>query len=254
MRNRDEKAERADEPVLTTEDLARPGIHAERAADPRIDRGAEHEAGREARWVPGTEGGHATDPATDPALGRESGPHAGLQNDPDAGLGQGVDQGVDPYRQPEPGTGPGAGADADAAVFPGEATRDLDGPGRNGTGRTADGGPPGDGGRPEGTGTGAVTGAHAGDTDGEPLLGAAEAESYRTTWSEIQGRFVDDPREAVRSADTLVAEVMQAFAGTLAEHRSRLEKQWDSGEEVATEDLRLALRAYRSLVNRLLDT
>ncbi|MFD6891915.1 hypothetical protein [Streptomyces sp. NPDC059957] len=65
---------------------------------------------------------------------------------------------------------------------------------------------------------------------------------------------MDDPQEAVRSADTLVAEVMQAFAGTLSEHRSGLEKQWDRGEQVATEDLRQALRAYRSLVNRLLDT
>lgn len=88
----------------------------------------------------------------------------------------------------------------------------------------------------------------------EPLLGAEDAEGYRKTWSEIQGRFVDDPQEAVRSADTLVAEVMQAFAGTLSEHRSGLEKQWDRGEQVATEDLRQALRAYRSLVNRLLDT
>ncbi|MFD9338478.1 hypothetical protein ACFWBF_29380 [Streptomyces sp. NPDC060028] len=88
----------------------------------------------------------------------------------------------------------------------------------------------------------------------EPLLDAAEAERYRTTWSEIQGRFVDDPQEAVRAADTLVAEVMQTFAGTLSEHRSGLEKQWDRGEQVATEDLRQALRAYRSLINRLLDT
>ncbi|WP_328296566.1 hypothetical protein OG389_01315 [Streptomyces sp. NBC_00435] len=91
-------------------------------------------------------------------------------------------------------------------------------------------------------------------SEDEPLLGTAEAERYRTRWSEIQGRFVDDPQEAVRSADTLVAEVMQTFAGRLSEHRGGLEKQWDRGEQVATEDLRQALRAYRSLVNRLLDT
>lgn len=92
------------------------------------------------------------------------------------------------------------------------------------------------------------------DSGDEPLLGASEAEGYRTRWTEIQGRFVDEPQEAVRSADTLVAEVMQTFAGRLSEHRSGLEKQWDRGEQVATEDLRQALRAYRSLVNRLLDT
>ncbi|MFI8278215.1 hypothetical protein ACIGBH_25755 [Streptomyces sp. NPDC085929] len=47
---------------------------------------------------------------------------------------------------------------------------------------------------------------------------------------------------------------MQRFAGTLAEHRSGLEKQWDRGEQVVTADLRQALQAYRSLLNRLLDT
>ncbi|MEU9108246.1 hypothetical protein AB0D54_28735 [Streptomyces xanthophaeus] len=171
--------------------------------------------------------------------------------------------------------------DRQSAVFPGEATDERSG----GTGREADLVPePGregadldardaadrdaadldeaDGQTGPGTGLGPEPVAReTADTpepdehhDDEPLLGAAEAERYRTTWSEIQGRFVDDPQEAVRSADTLVAEVMQAFAGTLSEHRSGLEKQWDRGEQVATEDLRQALRAYRSLVNRLLDT
>ncbi|MFF3863090.1 hypothetical protein [Streptomyces sp. NPDC002209] len=132
--------------------------------------------------------------------------------------------------------------DRDAAVYPGEATG-----GQNDATQVAADQPAGGqeqepepGREPEG--------------EEEPLLGAAEAERYRTTWSEIQGRFVDDPREAVRSADALVAEVMQRFAGTLSEHRSGLEKQWDRGEQVATEDLRQALRAYRSLVNRLLAT
>jgi hypothetical protein len=44
-----------------------------------------------------------------------------------------------------------------------------------------------------------------------PLLGE-EAEGYRTRWREIQSTFVDEPREAVQSADALVAEVMQALA------------------------------------------
>ncbi|MFD3546315.1 hypothetical protein ACFWUW_12005 [Streptomyces sp. NPDC058655] len=136
------------------------------------------------------------------------------------------------------------------AVYPGEATRDEDyRPEDTGTGRAADGSPA-DG----ADGDGRPGAGREATTDSEPLLGAAQAEGYRTTWSEIQGRFVDDPREAVRSADTLVAEVMQAFAGTLSEHRNGLEKQWDRGEQVATEDLRLALQAYRSLINRLLNT
>ncbi|WP_406179350.1 hypothetical protein [Streptomyces sp. NBC_01006] len=130
--------------------------------------------------------------------------------------------------------------DRDAAVYPGEATG-----GRDDSTRASADGPAGDQEREPG---------REPESEEEPLLGAAEAERYRTTWGEIQGRFVDDPQEAVRSADALVAEVMQSFAGTLSEHRSGLEKQWDRGEQVATEDLRQALRAYRSLVNRLLDT
>ncbi|MFD6892832.1 hypothetical protein [Streptomyces sp. NPDC059957] len=88
----------------------------------------------------------------------------------------------------------------------------------------------------------------------EPLLGAAEAERYHSTWSEIQGRFVDDPQEAVRAADALVSEVMLKFSDSLSARRDGLEEQWKSGDQVATEDLRQALRAYRTLVDRLLAT
>ncbi|WP_327266548.1 hypothetical protein OG444_38650 [Streptomyces sp. NBC_01232] len=88
----------------------------------------------------------------------------------------------------------------------------------------------------------------------EPLLGGEEAERYRTTWSEIQGRFVDDPQDAVKSADALVAEVMQALAQTFSTRKQGLEGQWDQGEQVATEELRLALQQYRSFFNRLLNT
>ncbi|QES52099.1 hypothetical protein DEJ50_02455 [Streptomyces venezuelae] len=87
-----------------------------------------------------------------------------------------------------------------------------------------------------------------------PLLPEKEAEEYRTSWTEIQGRFVDDPRGAVRDADGLVAEVMQTLAGTFADHKKGLEGQWQQGEEVATEDLRLALQRYRSFFDRLLRT
>ncbi|MEU8465556.1 hypothetical protein [Streptomyces sp. NPDC029003] len=96
------------------------------------------------------------------------------------------------------------------------------------------------------------SGPAAGET--EPLLDTGEAEQYRMTWSEIQGRFVDDPQDAVRSADTLVAEVMQTLAGTFSTRKQGLQEQWDRGEQVATEDLRLALQQYRSFFNRLLNT
>ncbi|MFE7358072.1 hypothetical protein ACFU8Q_34355 [Streptomyces sp. NPDC057543] len=87
----------------------------------------------------------------------------------------------------------------------------------------------------------------------EPLLGS-EREEFRSRWQGIQGNFVDDPRQAVGAADSLVAEVMQALATTFSEHKQGLESQWQRGEEVATEDLRVALQSYRSFFNRLLKT
>ncbi|MEU4212448.1 hypothetical protein AB0F13_21040 [Streptomyces sp. NPDC026206] len=86
------------------------------------------------------------------------------------------------------------------------------------------------------------------------LLTAEDEDDYRSRWQDVQNRFVDDPREAVHTADALVAEVMQTLATTFAEHKQDLEGQWNRGEEVNTEDLRQALQHYRSFFNRLLTT
>ncbi|WP_328399419.1 hypothetical protein OHS70_21395 [Streptomyces sp. NBC_00390] len=94
--------------------------------------------------------------------------------------------------------------------------------------------------------------ASAREPDTAPLLGPQETEDLRTRWQEIQQGFVDDPQRSVRAADGLVAEVMQLLATTFADHRQGLESQWHRGEEVETEDLRLALRQYRSFFDRLL--
>lgn len=86
------------------------------------------------------------------------------------------------------------------------------------------------------------------------LLTTQDEESFRARWQEIQSEFVDDPRDAVHTADALVADVMQKLAATFAHHKQELEGQWDRGEQVNTEDLRTALRQYRSFFNRLLTT
>ncbi|MGT2526672.1 hypothetical protein ACU4GG_05255 [Streptomyces nojiriensis] len=96
--------------------------------------------------------------------------------------------------------------------------------------------------------------APEGESGQEALLPEREAEGYRNAWGEIQGRFVDDPQGAVRDADGLVAEVMQTLAGVFSEHKKELESQWRQGEQVATEELRLALQKYRSFFGRLLRT
>lgn len=102
--------------------------------------------------------------------------------------------------------------------------------------------------------TGADTQAVASEGDSEPLLGASDTQEFRQSWTDVQGRFVDDPQDAVRSADALVAEVMQTLAGSFAARKQELEAQWSRGEEVETEDLRQALQHYRSFFNRLLKT
>ena len=85
-----------------------------------------------------------------------------------------------------------------------------------------------------------------------PLFAESEMADFRSQWSKVQIGFVDEPRQTVAEADKLVASVMQRLAEGFANERSGLEKQWESGDNVSTEDLRLALQRYRSFFDRLL--
>jgi hypothetical protein len=84
------------------------------------------------------------------------------------------------------------------------------------------------------------------------LLATEELQTLRSHWDSIQTGFVDEPRRAVEQADSLVAEMMQRLAQLFADERSKLESQWSRGENVSTEDLRVALQRYRSFFDRLL--
>jgi len=77
-------------------------------------------------------------------------------------------------------------------------------------------------------------------------------ETYRSRWISIQSSFVDDPKQAVRSGDELVAQVMTNLANSFSEERHRVEAQLDETGEGSTENLRVALRRYRSFFDRLL--
>jgi hypothetical protein len=85
-----------------------------------------------------------------------------------------------------------------------------------------------------------------------PLFSDSEMKDFRSQWSILQTGFVDEPRQTVEGADKLVAAVMQRLAEGFANERSGLEKQWESGDNVSTEDLRVALQRYRSFFDRLL--
>jgi hypothetical protein len=98
----------------------------------------------------------------------------------------------------------------------------------------------------------APAGGQNAHSEATPLFPRGEAEGFRSRWSETQTGFVDDPRHAVEQADGLVAEVMKRLAETFADERTKLEQQWDRGDQVDTESLRVALQRYRSFFDRLL--
>jgi hypothetical protein len=85
-----------------------------------------------------------------------------------------------------------------------------------------------------------------------PLFSAEETDDFRSRWDSVQVGFVDEPRRAVEEADTLVAAAIQRLAQMFADERSKLEGQFKRGDNVSTEDLRVALQHYRSFFARLL--
>lgn len=93
----------------------------------------------------------------------------------------------------------------------------------------------------------------AADAEGHAaLFPENETRDLRTRWDRAQGMFVDEPRKAVEEADALVATAVKRIAELFADERQKLEQQWDRGSDVSTEDLRQALRRYRSFFDRLL--
>ncbi|WP_437589581.1 hypothetical protein [Sorangium sp. So ce1000] len=88
-----------------------------------------------------------------------------------------------------------------------------------------------------------------------PVLTPEEARELTERWSAIQAGFIEAPRLSVEQADALVNEVIQRVTQSFREERAALLRLVD-GEpgraEASTEELRLALRRYRSLLGRLL--
>lgn len=85
-----------------------------------------------------------------------------------------------------------------------------------------------------------------------PLFNEGATSDFRARWDLVQRGFVDDPRAAVTAADELVGQVTKTLADTFAEQRSSLEKGFGEAQAPTTENLRIALRQYRSFFERLL--
>jgi len=81
------------------------------------------------------------------------------------------------------------------------------------------------------------------------IFGPGELEGYRSRWESIQFGFLDDPKGAAEQADTVVRELL----GRLTERHQLLSDELNrqSDQDVDTESMRLAVRNYRSLFQRL---
>ena len=94
--------------------------------------------------------------------------------------------------------------------------------------------------------------ARAHEEEKVALFAPNEANDLRARWDSIQVAFVDEPRKAVQEADALVSDTIKRLSEVFGNERHNLEQQWDRNEDVSTEDLRVALRRYRSFFGRLL--
>lgn len=101
--------------------------------------------------------------------------------------------------------------------------------------------------------------ASAGSVRETPLLPHEETDKFSIRLQHAVGEFVDGPRGAVEEADHVLEEVVSRFTDAVTQRRRTLRMSWQStGEgkaaETDTEQLRLALRDYRELTERLLRT
>jgi hypothetical protein len=94
------------------------------------------------------------------------------------------------------------------------------------------------------------TPASSEETKLAPLFAEDVAGDFRSRWDVVQRGFVDDPKGSVRAGDELVAQVIKSLAETFSGQRAAFED--DQAGHASTENLRLALRRYRSFFERLL--
>lgn len=83
-------------------------------------------------------------------------------------------------------------------------------------------------------------------------LPAERVSEFRTRWSRVQELFVEDPRRSLEQAGANVQDVIRELGASFARERSELERRMASGEDVSTEELRIALRRYKSFFDRIL--
>ncbi len=104
-----------------------------------------------------------------------------------------------------------------------------------------------------------ATGDHATENSGVgALLPHDESDKLGQRLHHAVAGFVDAPRASVEEADRILEEIAARFADAVKHRRETLRTSWeDTGEDhratsTDTEQLRLALRDYRELADRLM--
>ena len=93
---------------------------------------------------------------------------------------------------------------------------------------------------------------HANRTqESSSFFSPAETQTFRSRWNNIQVRFVDDPASAVDEANSLVSEAIEHLKQGFSAQRQPRGETSDPNQRDSTEERRLLLRRYRTLVERL---
>lgn len=94
--------------------------------------------------------------------------------------------------------------------------------------------------------------AEADDLTVEHLIDPDEADRFHGRWRDVKAGFVDDPSDALRQASALSEEVVLELTSALRRVRQSMDDAWQEGETSDTERMRVALRGYGSLLERIL--
>lgn len=108
--------------------------------------------------------------------------------------------------------------------------------------------------REPGTGTGTGPGTTSPDREpGPDLIAQDQRDKFTLRLQQALSTFVESPRQAVEEADAVFDDVAVQFTATLTERHRVLRTGWqDQDSDTRTEELRIALRQYREMTERLL--
>ncbi|WP_030570704.1 hypothetical protein [Streptomyces aureocirculatus] len=98
-----------------------------------------------------------------------------------------------------------------------------------------------------------ISPANSGQTPTKMLITQGDRDKMTMRLQQALSTFVEDPHQAVQEADSVFEEAATHLTDVLSERRHTLRASWqDRDTETQTEELRLALRQYQEITERLL--